>query len=83
MSESTWRVGHTAARGLITHADETYCDGHGESRAWSTEDLADFTQGVLEAAIDSLMTLKPENFRQISEHEASFVARQMRLDKLP
>lgn len=81
MSESTWRVGHMAARGLINHADETYCDGHGQHTAWSTEDLGDFAQGVLEAALESLIELRPEHFHEISEAEAMIAMHRMDLHR--
>lgn len=81
MSESTWRVGREQPCGLINHADETYCDAHGGHTAWSTEDLGDFAQGVLEAALEHLVTLRPENFHEISEQEAMLAMRRMDLHR--
>ena len=61
MSDSSWKVGSVAVDSVIKTADEAWCtpgpDGHAK---WTTEDLGDFVQGVLERALQHLEQLKPE-----------------------
>jgi len=82
VSQSTHKVGFKAGQQLIAHADESFCGQHIDIRAWSTDDLADFVQGVLEASVESLAELRPECVREITEAEARAQLREMRLRRM-
>lgn len=58
MSEQTWKIGLGVANALITRAD---VDPPGQKARWTTEDLADFCQGIVEESLALLATLRPEN----------------------
>lgn len=82
MSKSSYKVGRMSGRGLIEHADQSYCSNNPHESGWDTADLGDFVQGILEAAVESLTELKPEAVREISEQEFEHQQRQMFLRRI-
>ena len=65
-----------SGRGLIEHADQAYTD---QPSGWTTIDLADFVQGILEAGVEALAELRPECVREITPDEARSVRLNMDL----
>jgi hypothetical protein len=59
-------------QGLIAKADETYTQPGGKhAMEWTTDDLADFVQGLVECGVEHLYTLRPENVKRITDAEAN------------
>jgi hypothetical protein len=68
VSKSSWKVGAVAIDDVIRAADEAWCTPNSNGRAtWTTADLGDFVQGVLERALYHLEQLKPEVVRSCGD----------------
>ena len=65
-------LGRAAMQEVVERADRNYTQPDGKYHmAWSTDDLADFVQGLVECGVEYLYRLRPEAVKHISEDEAA------------